>query len=96
VQVSGGKRIHDLALGLAAGAGAGLVAGLFGAARLAGGPWFPLGGVPAGGLLGLWWLGRLDPDRPRLITPRVAVAWLILAGSIVFLGGLAAAIARFE
>ena len=47
-------------------------------------------------MLGLWWLGRLDPDRPRLVTPRVAVAWVTLAASVVFLAGLGVAIARFQ
>jgi hypothetical protein len=90
------RRFHDCTLGGAAGIGAGLVVGLFGAARLAAGAWFPLGGAAAGAMLGLWWLGRLDPDRPRLVTPRVAVAWVTLAASVVFLAGLGVAIARFQ
>lgn len=94
--MTSGKRLHDRVLGAAAGIAAGSVAGLFGAARLAAGPWFPLGGAVAGGVIGLWWLGGLDPGRPRLVTPRVAAAWVVLAGSIVFLAGVAVAIARFE
>jgi len=88
-------RLHDLVVGFLAGGSSGLVAGLALASRLATEPWGPIGGSAAGALGGMLWLSRLDPHRADLISPRVVVAWILLAASVILLAGLVLAMRGF-
>lgn len=88
--------VHDMIIGLLAGAGVGSIAGLFVAARVSDNNLFTLGGAIAGAMLGILLLIRSHQRHGRFFTPAVFVMWFLLVGSALFIAALISAIANFN
>jgi hypothetical protein len=88
-------RVHDVVVGLLAGFGAGVIAGLF-ATRLVESNVVVAIGAAVGAMLGVLavWRSRRQPGG--FVNAIVVIAWVLLIGSTLFLTALAVAIANFE
>lgn len=88
--------IHDVIIGLLAGAGVGSVIGVFIAVR-----WFDnnlptLAGALVGAAIGVAVLVSSHQRHDRFLTPAVVITWILLVASGAFIAALAFAIATFE
>jgi hypothetical protein len=88
--------VHDVIIGLLAGAGVGSVIGVFIAVR-----WFDnnlvtLAGALVGAALGVMLLLRSHQRHDRFLTPAVVLSWVLLVASGAFIAALVFAIATFN
>lgn len=88
--------IHDVLIGLLAGAGVGSLVGVFLAVR-----WFDnniptLIGAVAGAVVGILFLLKSHQRNDKFLTASVVVSWVLLVASGSFIAALAFAIATFE
>ena len=88
-------KVHDIVVGLLAGFGAGVIAGLF-ATRI-----FETNVVVAiagglGAILGVLALGSSRRRPGGFVNSVVVIAWVLLIGSALFLTALVLAIANFQ
>jgi xanthine/uracil permease len=88
--------IHDVIIGLLAGAGVGSVAGLFLTANFSDNNLYTLGGAIMGAIVGIFMLVRSHQRHDRFLTPAVFVMWFLLVGSTLFIAALISAIANFN
>lgn len=88
--------IHDMIIGLLAGAGVGSVVGVFISVR-----WFDnnlptLAGALLGAAVGVMLLLRSHQRHDKFLTVTVVLSWVLLVASGSFIAALAFAIATFE
>jgi hypothetical protein len=88
-------RIHDIVVGLLAGFGTGVVAGLF-ATRISDTNVVVAIGGALGAILGVFALVRSRRQPGGFVTAIVIIAWVLLVGSALFLTALVVAVANFE
>ena len=88
-------RVHDVLIGLLAGFGTGVIAGLF-ATRISDSNVVVAIGGALGAILGAWALIRSRRQPGGFVNAIVVIAWVLLIGSTLFLTALAVAIANFE
>ena len=90
-----GWLVHDIALGLLSGAGAGSIIGLLIAVRVSDSNIPTLIGAIMGAGLAIFLLMRSHQRAERFLTPTVVIAWIVLIASALFIGLLVSAIANF-
>lgn len=90
-----GWLVHDIAVGLLAGAGAGSIVGLLIAVRVSDNNIITLAGAVAGAGLAIFLLMRSHQRATHFLTPTVVIAWFALITSGLFIGLLISAIANF-
>ncbi len=88
-------RVHDVIVGLLAGFGVGVIAGLF-ATRLIDTTAIVAIGGAVGAILGVFALTRSRRRDGGFVSATAIIAWVLLAGSALFLTALVQAIANFE
>lgn len=88
--------VHDVIIGLLAGAGVGSILGVFLAVRVSDNNLITLVGAVIGAIVGVILLMRSHQKHPdRFMTPGVIVAWILLILSAFFIASLIFAIANF-
>ena len=87
--------VHDIVVGLLAGFGTGVVAGLF-ATRISDSNVVVAIGGGLGAILGGFALVRSRRQPGGFVNAIVVIAWVLLVGSTLFLTALVVAIANFE
>lgn len=88
-------KVHDVFVGLLAGLGTGVIAGLF-ATRISGTTLVVAIGGAVGAALGVLALIRSRRQPGGFVNAIVVIAWFLLIGSALFLTALAVAVANFE
>jgi len=88
-------RVHDVTVGLLAGFGVGVIAGLF-ATRLIDTTVIVAIGGAVGAILGVIAVWRSRRGDGGFVNATVVIAWVLLVGSAFFLTALVLAIANFE
>ncbi len=88
-------KAHDIIVGLLAGFGVGVIAGLF-ATRLVDTTVIVAIGGALGAMLGVFALARSRRRPGDFVNAAVVIAWILLVISALFLTALAMAIANFE
>lgn len=88
--------VHDVIIGLLAGAGVGSILGVFAAVRVSDNNIITLVGAIVGAVIGVILLMRSHQKHPdRFLTAGVIVSWILLVGSAFFIAALVLAIANF-
>ncbi|MEX1124689.1 MAG: hypothetical protein WD895_02855 [Acidimicrobiia bacterium] len=88
-------KVHDTVIGLLAGFGIGVIAGLF-ATRISDTNAVVAVGGAVGAILGVLALWRSRRQSDGFVNAIVVIAWVLLVGSALFLTALVLAIANFE
>lgn len=88
--------LHDVLLGILAGAGAGGILGLIAAVRISDSNLITLAGAILGAIIAVYALLRSHRSGDRFLTPTTIVSWVVLAGAATFIGSLANAIVNFN
>jgi hypothetical protein len=88
-------RAHDVIVGLLAGFGVGVIGGLFATRLIETNVIVAIGGA-AGAILGILALTLSRHREGGFVNATVVIAWVLLAGSALFLTALVLAIANFE
>jgi hypothetical protein len=88
-------KVHDIVIGLLAGFGAGVIAGLF-ATRISQTNVVVAIGGAVGAILGVFALWRSRRQPGGFVNAIVVIAWVLLIGSALFLTALVVAVANFE
>lgn len=88
-------KVHDIVVGLLAGFGTGVIAGLF-ATRISDTNLVVAIGGAVGAILGVLALIRSRRQPGGFVNAIVVIAWVLLVGSALFLTALVVAIANFE
>ncbi len=88
--------LHDIPIGIVSGGGAGLILGLMLSARLSHNDLVAWIVAAVGASLGIFALVRSHRARERFFTWMVALAWGVLALSILFIMAVASAISSFN
>jgi len=88
-------RVHDVVVGVLAGVGTGVIAGLFATRISDSNVVVAVGGV-LGAILGVMALFRSRGQPGGFVNAIVIIAWILLVGSTLFLIALVVAIANFE
>jgi hypothetical protein len=88
-------KVHDFLVGLLAGFGVGVIAGLFATRIIDTNLVVAIGGA-LGAVFGVFALARSRRVRGGFVNSPVVIAWVLLIGSGLFLTALVLAIANFE
>lgn len=88
-------KVHDVIVGLLAGFGVGVIAGLFATRIVETNLIVAIGGV-VGAILGVFALVRSRRQPGGFVNAVVVIAWVLLIGSGLFLTALVLAVANFE
>jgi hypothetical protein len=88
-------RVHDIIVGLIAGFGVGVIAGLFATRLIDTNVIVAIGGA-VGASFGVFALSRSRRREGGFVNAIVVIAWVLLVGSALFLTALVLAIANFE
>lgn len=88
--------VHDVVIGILAGAGVGSIIGVFVAVRVSDNNIITLVGAIVGAVIGVILLMRSHQKNPdKFLTAGVIVSWILLVLSGIFIVSLALAIANF-
>jgi hypothetical protein len=88
-------KVHDIIVGLLAGFGVGVIAGLFATRLVDSNVTVAIGGV-VGAILGAFALVRSRRRPGGFVDAPVIIAWVLLVASTLFLTALVLAVANFE
>ncbi len=88
--------IHDIVIGLLAGAGVGSIVGVIIAVRVSDNSIITLIGAILGAFVGLYALMRTHRSGERFLTATVVIVWILLVLSAGFIALLVNAIVNFE